>query len=67
MEYAYVTSNIIPGIPYFSSGLRLGPSGVAERLPLPPMNASEQAGLAAMREELLSSIQKGVEFVSKKA
>ena len=37
-----------------------------EYLPLGPLNALEAEGLNALREELLSSIKKGVDFVMSK-
>jgi hypothetical protein len=46
--------------------LLLGRRGVEQFMPLPPMNDLEAEGLAAMRTELVSSIQKGVDFVGAK-
>ena len=39
--------------------------GVEEFLPLGHLNELEQAGLEALKPELLSSIQKGIDFVTK--
>ncbi|GFR51769.1 hypothetical protein Agub_g14225 [Astrephomene gubernaculifera] len=70
-EYAYVaataaSSSVVPaGLPYFSSPLRLGRGGVEEVLPLGPLDALEAENLAAMKDELLGSIRKGVEFAAK--
>ena len=41
----YVESNVVPGLPFFASRLRLGPQGVLERLPLGPLNELEIQGL----------------------
>eukprot|EP00798_Chlamydomonas_sp_ICE-L_P025034 gene25034-10680_t len=51
LEYAYVHSSVVPGVPFFSSRLRLGSSGVAQ-------------GLEALKPELMGSIKKGVDFVA---
>ena len=64
-EYAFVDSKVVPGLPFFSSKIRLSRNGIEEFYPLGPMNAMEKENLAAMREELLSSIKKGVDFASK--
>lgn len=62
-EYAYVASSLMgPDLPFFSSQLRIGRAGVEAFLPLPLMNALEQANLAALRGELRESVAKGVEF-----
>ena len=64
-EYAYVASSMVPGLPFFSSQLRLGRAGIEEHLPLPALSAAEAEGLRGMRQELLASIQKGVDFANK--
>ena len=45
VDCAYVESNVAPGLPFFASRLRLGPHGVAERLPLGILNELECQGL----------------------
>ena len=45
VDCAYVESNVVPGLPFFAGRLRLGPHGVAERLPLGPLNELESRGL----------------------
>ena len=57
VECAYVASSLTD-LPFFASPLRLGPSGIQEVLPLPPMNAAERQNFEAMRGELAASIQK---------
>ncbi len=65
LEYGYVSSSAVPGLPYFSSPLRLGRRGVEEVLPLGRMDAMETENFEAMKAELLGSIQKGEEFVAR--
>lgn len=47
--------------------MRLGPNGVEEVLGLGNISDYEQKGLEALKSELLSSIQKGVDFANVKA
>ncbi len=65
LEYSFVDSKVVPGLPFFSSRIRLGRNGIEQFLPLGALDASESEGLAAMREDLLSSIKKGVDFARK--
>jgi malate dehydrogenase len=67
IECSYVASNIVPGLPFFSSKVRLGPNGVEEVLGLGKLSDYEQKGLEALKSELLSSIDKGVKFATDKA
>lgn len=62
-EYAFVQSSVVPGVPFFSSQLRLGLNGVREVCGLGPLTPTEQAGVEKMKPELLASIQKGLSFV----
>lgn len=64
-EFAFVDSKVIPGLPFFSSKIRISRNGIEEFYPIGPMNAIEKDNFASMREELLSSIKKGVEFACK--
>lgn len=43
--------------------MRLGKNGVEEVLGLGPLSDYEQQGLAALKPELKSSIEKGIAFV----
>lgn len=65
-EYAFVASSVVPGLPFFSSKLRLAQSGISEVCGLGHLSASEQRGLEAMTNELKDSISKGVDFVAKR-
>lgn len=47
--------------------VRLGPNGVEEIFGLGNLSDYEQRGLEALKEELHSSIEKGVNFVKTKA
>lgn len=47
--------------------VRLGPNGVEEVMGLGNLSDYEQKGLEALKSELMSSIQKGVDFVNVKA
>lgn len=61
MECAYVASGLTR-LPFFASPVRLGPHGVNEILPLPPMSSFEEQGMQSMLDELGASIDKGVRF-----
>jgi len=63
-ECTYVESNLVPGFPYFSSRVRLGPNGVEEYLPLGELSAFEKDGLELMRGLLIKNIEAGVSFVN---
>uniref|UniRef100_A0A6T8SHX4 Malate dehydrogenase n=1 Tax=Chlamydomonas leiostraca TaxID=1034604 RepID=A0A6T8SHX4_9CHLO len=65
-EYAYVQSSVVPGLPFFSSKLRLAQSGITEVCGLGPLSGAEARGLDALKGELADSIRKGVEFVAKR-
>ncbi len=52
VDCAYVESNVVPGLPFFAGRLRLGPHGVAERLPLGPLNDLESRGLEVQIKRL---------------
>lgn len=45
--------------------IRLGPAGIEEFYPLGVLSTAEAEGLRTMKAELLSSIQKGIEFATK--
>lgn len=65
VECAYVASSVTE-LPFFASPLRLGVNGVEEFLPVPPMNMLEKENFEAMKGELKSSIQKGLDFAARK-
>ncbi|KAJ9504632.1 hypothetical protein QJQ45_030397, partial [Haematococcus lacustris] len=60
-------SSVLPGLPFFSSKLRLDTRGVAEVCGLGRLSGAEEEGLAALKAELSSSIAKGVAFVEQRA
>ncbi|CAG9463474.1 unnamed protein product [Pedinophyceae sp. YPF-701] len=62
VQCSYVESSVVPGLPFFSSRVKLGRDGVEEVFDLGPMDDFEKAGLEKMKPELESSIAKGVEF-----
>lgn len=47
--------------------MRLGPNGIEEILGLGSLSDYEQKGLEGLKSELMSSIEKGVNFVNVKA
>lgn len=65
IECTFVQSDVVEGLPYFSSPVRLGPNGVEEFLPLGTLSPFEQKGLETMRELLTKNIKAGVEFANK--
>lgn len=67
IECAYVQSPVAEkdGCAFFSTPVVLGPKGVEKILPMPAMNAAEEANYAKAIGDLKGQIQKGVEFVNK--
>lgn len=65
VECSYVASTVTE-LPFFSSKVRLGRQGAEEVMPLGPLNHLEAANLEALKAELRSSIQKGVDFVARR-
>ncbi|KAJ3220343.1 malate DEHYDROGENASE, NAD-dependent [Dinochytrium kinnereticum] len=65
VECAFVKSDVIPGLEFFSSPVQLGPKGVERILPLPKLNDYEKSLMEKAVPELQGNIKKGVEFVSK--
>jgi malate dehydrogenase len=65
VQCAYVESSVVPGLQYFASKVRLGPSGAEEVMGLGTLSAYEQKGLEALKPELKASIEKGVQFANK--
>jgi len=64
VECTFVESSMVPGMPYFSSRVKLGPNGVEEFLPLGELSAYEQEGMEAMKGLLTKNIEAGVTFVA---
>ncbi|KFK35713.1 hypothetical protein AALP_AA4G027400 [Arabis alpina] len=63
VECSYVQSTITE-LPFFASKVRLGKNGVEEVLDLGPLSDFEKQGLEALKPELKSSIEKGVQFAN---
>jgi len=64
VECTFVESSLVPGFPFFSSRVRLGPNGVEEFLPLGTLSDFEQEGMEAMKDLLTKNINAGVSFVN---
>jgi len=64
VECAYVESPVVPGVPFFSTRVTLGPAGVEAIHGMGALSAGEAAGLEKAVPELKSSIAKGVEFAA---
>eukprot|EP00793_Prasinoderma_coloniale_P003946 PRCOL_00006787-RA len=64
VECSYVESNVVPGLEFFATKVRLGTTGVEEVMGLGELSAYEKAGIEAMKAELESSIAKGKAFVA---
>lgn len=64
VECSYVESNVTE-LPFFASKVRLGKNGVEEILGLGALSDFEKHNLEAMKSELMSSIQKGIDFANK--
>lgn len=65
VECAYVASDCVKGLDYFSTPLVLGKNGIEQNLGLGKLTAGEQKLVDAAIPELKKSIQKGVDFVNK--
>jgi len=65
VECAFVASTLTE-LPFFASQLCLGRDGIVDFLPLPAMNPLERENFDAMKTELKSSIQKGLDFAAGK-
>lgn len=61
-ECAFVQSDVVPGCPFFSSRVQLGPEGIAKVNGLGPMNDFEKAAMETMLPELKTQIEKGLAF-----
>eukprot|EP01135_Chromosphaera_perkinsii_P005077 Nk52_evm2s314 gene=Nk52_evmTU2s314 len=65
VECAFVESDVVPGVEFFSTPIRLGKDGLEENLGLGEMTAYEKEKMDACLGELKASIQKGKDFVAK--
>lgn len=65
VECAYIKSDVVPGVGYFSTPILLGPNGVAKNLGLGKLNEHEQQMLSKAAEELKLSIAKGEDYLKR--
>jgi len=65
VQCAYVKSDVVKGVEYFSTPIELGPNGVEKILGTGTLNAYEKQLVEGATAELKSSIEKGVKFVAK--
>ena len=63
-EAAYVESNVVPGLTYFASKVRLGPSGAEEVYGLRNLTEVEKKGIEELTPILKGNIDKGIEFAN---
>ena len=61
-ECAFVASDAVPGVPFFSTRVELSKAGVGKVHPVGPLSAFEKGVFDKMLPELTASINKGVEF-----
>lgn len=61
-EAAYVESNVVPGLSYFASKVRLGTSGAEEVYGLRNLSPVEKKGIEELTPILKGNIEKGIEF-----
>lgn len=63
IECTYVQSPVVPGLEFFSTKVRIGPTGAEEIFPIGDITEYEKGWLAKMHDELKGSIAKGQDFV----
>jgi len=64
VECAYVQSNVVEGMNYFSSRVTLGVGGVMQVHPLGPLSATEEARLVEAKKQLAEEIQAGLDYAA---
>ena len=62
-ECTFVETDIVPGLQYFATKVRIGPNGIEEVLPLPELSMFEVSAMESVKAELALNIQKGIDFV----
>jgi malate dehydrogenase len=65
VQCAYVESDAVKGVEFFSTPVELGPNGVEKILGVGKVTSYEQSMIDAAVPELKKNIQKGVQFVNK--
>merc|ERR1712177_190510 len=63
-ECAYVMSNVVPDLPYFSSKVTFGVNGVEKVHEIGPMSDHEKTRLEEASAQLKTEIDKGLEFAA---
>merc|ERR1719210_2379610 len=63
-ECAYVMSDVVPGVPYFTSKVTFGKTGVEQVHGIGELNAHEEKRLAEATEALQKEIQSGLDFAA---
>merc|ERR1712050_175490 len=64
VECAYVQSNVVEGMSYFSSKVTFGASGVQTVHPLGPLSDHETQRLEEAKAQLAEEIQAGLEYAA---
>jgi malate dehydrogenase len=62
VECAYVMSNLVEGLPYFTSKVKFGKNGVEEVLPLGKLNDYEKTRLEEAKAALKTEIESGLKY-----
>merc|ERR1712014_442399 len=62
IECAYVQSDVVEGMSYFSSKVTFGTSGVQTVLPLGPLSEHETTRLEEAKKQLSEEIQAGLDY-----
>jgi len=63
-ECAYVVSDVVEGMSYFSSKVTFGKSGVEKVHPIGDLSEHEKARLEVAKAQLKEEIQAGVEYAA---
>merc|ERR1712232_263955 len=63
-ECAYVVSDVVPGMPYFTSKVTFGKNGVEKVHPIGDLNAYEQGRLEQAKAALKTEIQSGLDYAA---
>jgi malate dehydrogenase len=63
VECTYIETDVVPGLPFFSTPCELGKGGIEKVIGYGTLSDYEQEGLEALKAELKASIDKGIDFV----
>merc|ERR1712048_1262305 len=63
-ECAYVASDVVEGMPYFSSKVTFGEDGVSKVWPIGELNEHETKSLEEAKEQLKKEIESGVQYAA---